>query len=125
MSVEADNNLISGGRPYLIEDAGHGSVAGTRNWMPTGTSPGALSETVFGSSPFADPAARDFTLAPDSTAIGSASQEVSGLPDREYYQSETVTRMYRIRETELDIGAFESSTSGPGIGPYDTARAGP
>jgi len=82
----------------------------------------ALSETVFGSNPFADPAARDFTLAPDSTAIGSASQDVSGLPDREYYQNETVIRMYRFRETAFDIGAFESSTTGPGIGPYDAAR---
>jgi len=46
---------------------------------------------------------------------------VSGLPDKEYFQNETVTRQYRIRETSMDIGAFESTTTGPGIGPYDAA----
>ena len=119
MNVEMDNNLISGGRPYLTESEGYGSVAGTNNWMPTGTNPGTLSNTVFGANPFNDPDNRDFTLAADSTAIGGASPDVSGLPDREYFQNETVTRKYRIRETALDIGAFESTTTGAGIGPYD------
>jgi hypothetical protein len=91
--------------------------------MPTGTNPRTLVGTVFGANPFQDPASRDFTLAPNSTAIGAASNSVNGLPDKEYFQNETVTRMYRVRTAARDIGAFESTTTGNGIGPYDAPSA--
>ncbi len=120
MSVEMDNNLISGGSAYLVEDAASGSAAGTNNWMPTGSDSGALVNTVFGDDdPFLDAAGRDFTLAPGSTAIGAATTDIGSPPDREYYQNETVTRMYRPRATADDIGAFESTNTASPIGPYD------
>ncbi len=122
MNVEMDNNLIWGVSPqqaaYLIEDTNHGAVTGTNNYMPPGGVPGSLTGTVYGSTPFNNAAARDFTLAPGSAAINAASQGVSGLPDKEYFQNETVTHMYRLRSMTKDIGAFESTTTGPGIGPY-------
>jgi hypothetical protein len=121
MRVEMDNNLISGGKPYLIEDATRGSVAGTSNWLPSGTDPGSLTATAFGANPFKDAAARDFTLAPGSTAIGAANARLSEVPSREYFQNESITRMYRTRASSKDIGAFESTTAGPGIGPYAAA----
>lgn len=119
MNVEMDNNLISGGRPYVTEDPRHGTVSGTNNWMYVGTDPGSLVGTVFGTNPFQNPGDRDFTLAPGSTAIGSASISVDGLPDKEYFQNESVSRRYRIRPAAYDIGAFESTTTSDGIGPYD------
>jgi len=123
MNVEMDNNLIwsvsAQQRAYVIEDPAHGSVTGTNNFMPDGGDPGSLSATVFGGNPFAKPNAREFRLAPDSTAINGASIDVNELPDKEYYYDETVTRRYRIRAAVYDIGAFESTTTGNGIGPYD------
>jgi hypothetical protein len=121
MRVEMDNNLISGGKPYLIEDAAHGTVVGTSNWLPTGANPGSLTATAFGANPFKDPAARDFTLAAGSNAIGAAAGRLSDAPSREYFQNESVTRMYRTRASSKDIGAFESTTAGGGTGPYAAA----
>jgi MYXO-CTERM domain-containing protein len=121
MTAEISNNLLSGGKPYLIENTGKGTVSGTNNWMPTGTTPGALTATVFGTSPFKNAGAKDYTLAMGSNAIGAAGQGVTGLPDREYFQDEVTARMYRLRASAKDIGAFESTTTGAGIGPYDVA----
>jgi MYXO-CTERM domain-containing protein len=118
MSVTMSNNVIAGGKPYLIEDTSKGSVSGTNNWLATGTAPGSLVASVFGASPFKAAASRDFTLAAGSNAIGAASQAVSGLPDKEYFQNETISRAYRLRATVKDVGAFESTTTGAGIGPY-------
>ena len=122
MNVEMDNNLIWGVSPqqgaYVIEDAITGAVTGANNYMPPWGVPGSLTATVYGGNPFYNPAARDFTLATGSAPINAASQSVSGLPDKEYFQNEIVTRMYRVRLKARDIGAFESTTTGPGIGPY-------
>lgn len=120
MTAELSNNLFSSGKPVLIEDTGKGTASGTNNWFPTGTPVGALTASVFGSAPFKNAGGMDFTLAPGSNAIGAAGASVAGLPDREYFQNETVARMYRVRATAKDIGAFESTTTGAGIGPYDT-----
>lgn len=125
MNAEIDNNLIWGVSPqqtvYLIEDPSHGAVTGTNNFLPTGGIPGSLNATVYGGNPFVNPAARDFTLSPGSAPINAASATIAGLPDKEYFQNETVTRMYRMRTSTRDIGAFESTTSGAGIGPYGAA----
>jgi len=120
MAAEFSNNLVSNGKPVLIEDTGKGTASGTNNWFPTGTAVGTLALSVFGSAPFKNAGAMDFTLAGGSNAIGAAGASVAGLPDREYFQNETVARMYRVRATAKDIGAFESTTTGAGIGPYDT-----
>ena len=123
MSAELDDNLIVGiGSPTLVETASAGRVTGTHNWLPAGVSATGLTETVFASNPmFNNAAAEDFTLAAGSTAIGAALDTVAGVPDREYYKNETVTRMYRLRASALDIGAFESTTTGGGVSPSGSA----
>jgi MYXO-CTERM domain-containing protein len=127
MNAELDDNLIVGTTNAThIEMTSVGHVTGTHNWLPTGADATGLSATVFGASPgFADPAAGDYTLAAGSTAIGAAMQPASGTPDHEYYRDETVTRMYRLRTTAKDIGAFESTTTGAGIGPDGGLSTGP
>ena len=125
MTAEVSNNLISGtGRPTLAENLASASLSGANNWLAAGGNPGPLSNSVFGASPgFKNPAAEDYTLAPGSAALGAASLTVVGLPIKEYYLNEVVARQYRLRATARDIGAFESATTGPGIGPYDTPPA--
>ncbi len=122
MNAELDDNLIAGaGAATLVEDESAGKVTGTHNWMSTGTSAVGLTGTVFGSSPgFRDAANEDFTLLSTSTAVGAASTAITStlLPAQEYYRNETVARMYRARPAADDIGAFESTTTGPGTGPY-------
>jgi MYXO-CTERM domain-containing protein len=118
-NVELSNNLISGGGiPVLVEMMNKATVTGTNNWLPTSTPVGTLVATVFGSSPFKNAAMKDFGLAMGSNAIGGASGSVTGAPDREYFQDEVMARMYRARLAAKDIGAFESTTTGMGIGPY-------
>jgi hypothetical protein len=121
MSARLDNNLIVGTtRATLVDSASAGQVAGSHNWLPTGADGAGLAASIVGSDPaFKNSAQSDFTLAPGSTAIGAAAP-LSGAPDREYYRDETVTRMYRPRLSANDVGAFESTTSGAGIGPYGT-----
>jgi MYXO-CTERM domain-containing protein len=120
MTAEVSNNVISGGNtPVLIDDAGKGTATGTNNWLPTGTPVGTLTGTVFGANPFKNAAGKDFTLAA-GPAIGGANGGVTGAPDKEYFQNETIARAYRVRASVKDIGAFESTTTGTGIGPYGT-----
>lgn len=120
MTAEVSNNLVSGGAaPVLIDNAGKGTATGTNNWLPTGTPVGTLVASVFGSNPFKNAAGKDFTLAPGN-AINGASASVTGAPDKEYFQDEVLARAYRVRATTKDIGAFESTTTGSGIGPYGT-----
>jgi hypothetical protein len=120
MTAELANNVVSGTTtPVLVETPAAATVTGTNNWLATGVAPGPLADSVQSSAPgFADPEAMDFTLAPGSAAIGAASQAVSGLPDREYYRNEIEARMFRARAAARDVGAFESTTTGEGIGPY-------
>jgi MYXO-CTERM domain-containing protein len=123
MSAVVDDNIIDGtSQPILVEDSTHATVTGTHNWMQTGAALGGLANvtgSVLGTSPgFADAGALDFELAPGSACIGAADDTVNGVPTEEYYENETVTRMYRARATANDIGAFEHTTTGAGIGPY-------
>ncbi len=120
MTAEVSNNVIFGTtRPTLVEDAARGTVTGTNNWLATGVAPGPLSNSVFSDEPgFRNAASGDYVAAPNSVLVGKAAQSVVGLPNREYYRNETLTRLYRPRKTALDIGAFEHTTEGEGIGPY-------
>jgi hypothetical protein len=120
MGAELSNNVIAGTTvPVLVETAAAAAVTGRNNWLASGVAPGSLAGTVHSPSPgFANPGAKDFTLAAGSPAIGAASPSVSGLPDREYFRDETERAMYRPRASAGDIGAFEHGTSGPGIGAY-------
>jgi MYXO-CTERM domain-containing protein len=124
MSAEVDDNIIAGtSQPLLVEMASRATVTGTHNWLQTGASLTGLSgvtASVFGASPgFYGASTQDYELAPGSACIGAASTVASGLsPTAEYYQNETVTRMSRVRATALDLGAFEHTTTGAGVGPY-------
>jgi MYXO-CTERM domain-containing protein len=123
MSAVVHDNIVYGtSQPVLVEDAPHATVSGTNNWMQTGatlTGLTGITGTVFGTSPgFNGAASLDFTLATGSACIGAANHGVTGLPTQEYFENETVRRMYRARASALDIGAFEHTTTGVGIGPY-------
>jgi hypothetical protein len=126
MSAELDNDIIYGtSRPTLVEDTAHGKVAGQNNWIMTGADATGLGGSVAGTDPeFSNAAQNDFTLAPGSTAIGAALTSIAGLPDHEYYKDETVTREYRVRASAKDIGAFEATTQGPGVGPGGGSATG-
>jgi hypothetical protein len=126
MSAELDDNIIYGtSRPTLVEDTANGKVTGQNNWLMTGADATGLTGSVMGADPkFANAAQNDFTLAAGSTAIGAALTSIVGLPDHEYYRDETVTRQYRVRATAKDMGAFESTTQGPGISPTGGAATG-
>jgi MYXO-CTERM domain-containing protein len=123
MNAELDDNLIFGTtKPTLIENATLGKVTGQHNWLMTGADASGLSGSVTGADPmFNAPAKNDFTLKAGSSAIGAALDTVSGRPDREYYKDEASTRMYRLRASAKDIGAFESTTMGAGIGFHNAA----
>jgi hypothetical protein len=125
MSAEVSNDLIFGTtKPVLIENVTNGVVTGANNWLATGVSPGSLTNSVFSALPgFRNAAGKDFTLATNSAAIGGSDESAIGLPSGEYYRDETVAREYRVRATAKDIGAFESTTGGAGIGPYDAPPA--
>lgn len=119
MSAELDDNLLVGTTAAThVEMTSVGQVTGTHNWLPTGADATGLQATVFGATPgFTNAAQGDYTLAAGSTAIGAALSPATGAPDHEYYRDETVTRMYRLRASAKDVGAFESTTTGPGAGP--------
>jgi hypothetical protein len=129
MTAYVSDNIISGtSQPLLVEDDAHGMVFGQGNWLQTGatlTGQPSFGGSVFGSSPgFTDAATQDYELAPGSACIGAASAlgdlpGYAGPPASEYFQNEMVARMRRVRATAMDLGAFEHTTTGPGIGPYD------
>jgi hypothetical protein len=122
MNAQLDDNLITGTtRATLIEQASTGHVTGTHNWLPTAADGAGLTGTASGADPmFKNAAQDDFTLAAGSSAIGAAAVPATGAPDREYYRDETMARMYRARAAAKDIGAFESTSTASGVGPYGT-----
>ena len=126
MSAELDDNIVFGtSRPTLVEDTTNGRVTGQNNWLMTGADASGLTGSVAGADPkFTNATQNDFTLAAGSPAIGAATTSIAGLPDHEYYKDETTTRQYRVRATAKDIGAFESTTQGPGVGPAGEAATG-
>lgn len=118
MHADISNNIIFGTtRPVYADDAS-GVITGSNNWLLSTASPNGLTASVVGTDPgFTNAAGNDFTLAPGSACINAAASPANGAPDREYYRDENVTREYRVRAAAHDIGAFELTTSGTGIGP--------
>jgi hypothetical protein len=127
MNAELDDNLIAGTTAAThVETTSVGKVTGAHNWLPTGADATGLTATVFGANPgFTNAAQEDFTLASGSSAVGAATALATGAPDHEYFRDETVTRLYRLRGMAHDIGAFESTTLGPGTGPSGGVTTGP
>lgn len=121
MSAEVSNNLIYGTtRPTLVENVSAGPVSGVNNWLMTNATSGPLTGSIRSASPgFSNPAAQDYSLASNSAAVGRADTTVVGLPSREYFQNEGNPRQFRVRPAVHDVGAFESTTFGAGVGPYD------
>lgn len=115
MSAVISNNVLTvSTTAFKIEDAANATVSGQNNWFLTGTQVGPLSGSIIGSDPqFAA------SYRPGPPLIGAAGS-VQNTPITEYYLDDKTTRMYRVRNSVKDIGAFESTTTGPGIGPYDT-----
>jgi hypothetical protein len=126
MSAELDDNLIYGTSvATLIDNPPSSTVTGANNWLQTGTATHGLVGSVFGTNPgFKNAASLDFVPLASSPCVGAANDTVAGLPVDEYYENEIVTRMYRVRASAKDIGAFEHDTTGPGIGPYTLVDGG-
>jgi hypothetical protein len=121
MDAEISDNIISGTtRPTLVENAGVSVVTGANNWLRTNAIVGGLTGSVQSAAAgFRNVAANDYTLATNSICIGAASASVYGLPGKEYYRDETITRMWRVRTGARDIGAYESTSTNTPLGPYD------
>ena len=117
MSATLSNNILYQSKTaFTIETASAGTVSGQNNWLQTGTPVGALAGSILGSDPGLAQAS-GWRLAAGSSCIGAAAA-VANLPVTEYYLDESTTRMYRVRASVHDLGAFESTTTGAGIGPY-------
>jgi len=117
-AIMSNNVLITSTTAYLVEDTAHGTMTGANNWLQTGTPPQALTGSIFGSAPGFQTALA-YRLDTGSACIGAAAA-AQNEPDTEYYLDDKTTREYRVRASVKDVGAFESTTTGPGIGPYDT-----
>ena len=121
MSAEVSDNIIYGTKtPLLIENTNAATVSGVNNWLQTSASVGPLTGSVKSALPgFRNAAQKDYTLTNGSPCIGAANPTVFGLPGKEYYLNETTNRFWRIRAAARDIGAFESTSTGAPVGPYD------
>ncbi len=119
-AVISNNVLVTSTTAYKIEDAQNATVSGANNWFETGTSVAPLTGSVLGADPMLDATYRPQAGSP---LVGAAAASVQNAPITEYYLDEKTTRMYRGRASVKDVGAFESTTTGPGIGPYDTQPA--
>jgi hypothetical protein len=118
--VTASNNIFAGtAKTFLVVNSTtrqNYTVAGDHNWFVTGANVSTLTGSLFGASPgFTDAAQLDFTLAPSSTCRGAADTSASPAPRFEYFLNETVTAQYRARTAVGDLGAFDSTTTGPGM----------
>ncbi len=123
MSATINNNILTvSTTAYNIEDTAAGTVSGSNNWFQTGTNAAPLTASVLGADPkfLASP---KYRLDPSSACVGAAAAN-SSSPDKEYYLDDVTTRAYRLRASVKDIGAFESTTTGPGVGPYGAPPAG-
>src|SRR5262249_61750892 len=93
---------------------------GKNNWLIAGIqSTTGLTGSVTGADPgFTDAAKGNFVPAAGSALVGAADATLANLPDKEYYRDEALPMMWRPRLTVPDLGAFESTTKGPSVGPY-------
>jgi hypothetical protein len=121
MNAGLYDNIVSGTTlPVLIEYTNTGIVTGMNNWLPTGATIGPLTGSVRSALPgFRNAAAEDYTLTSNSACLGAANAAVFGLPGKEYYLNEITNCQWRIRNAARDLGAFESTSTNPPVGPYD------
>ncbi len=118
ITARLSNNLIFGTKSIYKNDTANGTISGANNWLVTGTPAVGLTGSVFGVDP-GFTGGGEYTIKPTSPCVGKAAQSVTGgLPAFEYYKDEMIARQYRVRSSALDIGAFESTTTGLGIDAY-------
>ena len=119
--VVLDNNVIHNVRDVAEpREPGQSnwSISGTNNWVSTGTAASELAANVEGLDPgFENGASDDYRPASSSPLLDAAGVSSTGVPTLEYFQNEDNARMYRVRASADDIGAFEYGTTGDGIGP--------
>jgi hypothetical protein len=128
MTAEISDNIIYGTKTaVLIENTINATVAGQNNWLQTNAAGGPLVGSIRSAAPgFRNLAGMDYALANGSACIGAASVSVSAVPGQEYYQNEGTNRLWRIRNSALDLGAFESTAGTmPSFGPYDSFPSPP
>jgi hypothetical protein len=122
-AVLSNNVIYDVADVFRIDDPGlsNWSAGGRNNWLSEGTGgTEALEGTVTGTDPgLADLSALNLVPTPTSPLIGAADTTISDLPDKEYYRDETLAMHWRARLSVNDIGAFESTTTGTAVGPYD------
>jgi hypothetical protein len=122
MSAEISDNIIYGTKTaVLIENTNKSMVSGLNNWLQTNAASGPLVGSIRSGTPgFRNLAAKDFTLVNGSPCTGAATPSVSAIPGQEYSQAEATNRLWRIRNSALDLGAFEgTTTTNSSYGPYD------
>lgn len=125
MTAEISDNIIFGTKTaVLIESASNATVTGQNNWLQTNASAGPLASSIRSATPgFRNPGSKDYTLAIGSACIGTASMPVSSVPGEEYYRDEMTNRLWQIRDSALDVGAFEHTSGGQPFGPYSSYPA--
>ncbi len=114
MAAEVSDNIIYGTKTaVLIENASNATVTGQNNWLQTNASSGPLVTSIRSATPgFRNAAMKDYTLATGSACIGAASMPVSVVPGEEYYKNEGTNRLWRMRNSALDLGAFRGRHRG-------------
>jgi hypothetical protein len=122
-AVVSNNVIYDVARVFRVDAPGlaNWEASGTNNWVSDGTADtGGLTNTVTGADPgFLDLGGMSYVPAPASPLIGNADATLPEPPVREYYRDETLARYWRWRLALDDIGAFESTTAGDPVGPYD------
>lgn len=115
------NNIVVGINKAQKNQGGtNWSLAGKNNWFPMKSDVSGLQNTFFGSDPgFQNPGIKDYTLKPNAEVIQKAAIQAVVPPLWEYYKNETIFLQYRPRTSSLDLGAFESTTSGPAYSVYE------
>jgi len=124
-AVLNNNAICNVARVFRVDDTdlSNWAASGANNWLSEGTADtDGLASSVTGTDPgLTDISGGNFIPTGSSPLIGAADGTLPDLPDKEYWRNETLTMHWRPRPAVNDIGAFESTTSGDPVGPYDDA----
>ncbi len=122
-AIVSNNVLVDVASVFRTDDPGlsNWTASGSNNWLSDGTNDtNGLAGSVFGADPgFVNLGGGNYVPAAGSPLVGGADQTLVDLVDREVYPDENDPLQWRWRLSAADIGAFESTTAGAGVGPYD------
>jgi len=117
IELDVTNNVMAEFAQAQATQQGPVALTGRNNWVTSGTTvPAELTGTVSGAVPKLD---ADYRPLDGSPLLGAAAALGAKAPVREYYLNETEAARYRVRAAAGDIGAFERTTTGPGISAQD------